>query len=157
MLYFIFQAVKRNEPFGAFVVIVVSYIAIVTLMMIVYTIFSVTKSIKRKLFIWEVKALLPFWIGWVAFLIVENIPSHNIGAGFAPLGPYEHLIFFWPIYFPFALYGVIAPWILLFIIVVKFIVKRSHSATFTKSNEKTGKSDKTTQKLKQSKKMQKVR
>jgi len=126
MLVFVEQMIRNNEPAP----FIVYYLVIGTIVMLLYTLFAIIKAIRTRAFMWEIIALLPFWIGWLFFYIVENIPSHSIGTGLGPFAPYEGLIFLAPIYIPLAFYALTAPVALLVIKIVTFIKKRRRNKAF---------------------------
>jgi len=121
MLYFISE---MNSESSFFISAIMYYLVIGTIVMLLYTLYAIIKAVRSREFMWEIIALLPFWIGWLLFLIVENIPRRIIGAGSGLFEPYEELIFLAPIYIPLAFYAVTAPVALLVIKVVGFIKKK---------------------------------
>ena len=101
----------------------VCYVILITIIMCVFTGFSIRNGIKQRKFKLKDKLLVPFWLGWISFLIVESVPK-RIGVGFGKNSRFDVFLSESPIamaIFPIvafiyvlaSAFAILLPWIIL--------------------------------------------
>ena len=124
-LYILLNDLRLGVPLEQIEIFLLFAIFAKTIIMFVCTGFLIRNGVKQRKFIWELRAVIPFWFGWICILIIESIPS-GIGAGFGPYGPYEHLILLLPIYICFFVYTITSSWVLPLVSITKFYKRKRY-------------------------------
>ena len=134
MLYDIIESLKARETLLLPSLFLVLYIAAATLIMLLLSALSIRNSITQQKLKPEAIALIPFWIGWSSFLIIESI-STKIGKGFGKYSTFDNLIsnnqiaaivfsIGYIFYFILVVYALIATWLLPIVYVFRYFGKK---------------------------------